>query len=95
MLRLSQWVGWLGLKINKRRLRVKITSVGIDSKLNGTTQHNLLAGTMDKETIEQILDKYGLEQILKDNGLPKYEMLSVLEEIGYINLSMYVDDVDL
>lgn len=47
---------------------------------------------LDKEQfrVALILEKYGLKLILKDNRTNLVELFTILEELGYINLSVYM-----
>ena len=46
---------------------------------------------MTQDDITDLLDKYGIERILEDNQWKTYEILEILEELGYIHLDMYLD----
>jgi hypothetical protein len=48
-------------------------------------------GIMTQDDITDLLDKYGIERILEDNQWKTYEILEILEELGYIHLDMYLD----
>lgn len=49
---------------------------------------------MDKEQIDDIIDKYGIDRILQDNGFNTTDVFEILDDLGYINLSMYINDDD-
>lgn len=46
---------------------------------------------MNKEDIQELLDTYGLERLLEDNQYSLVDLLEILECLGYIELSMYMD----
>ena len=48
-------------------------------------------GIVTQDDITELLDKYGIERILEDNQWKTYEILEILEELGYIHLDMYLD----
>jgi len=45
-----------------------------------------------QKVIEELLERYGLDRMLEDNYISLSEALQLLEDLGYINLEMYVDD---
>lgn len=47
---------------------------------------------MSDETIEEILECYGLDRILEDNLLTLVQVLSILNDLGYITLEEYAND---
>jgi hypothetical protein len=50
---------------------------------------------MGDKTYEEILDMieaYGFERILEDNDMKHTDVLSLLDELGFIELDMYDDD---
>lgn len=46
------------------------------------------------ENIQEILDCYGFESILRDNNITLFEVLEVLDDHGYIDLSIYEEKLN-
>lgn len=48
---------------------------------------------MTKEQVEKILDRVGLEMILGDAYLDLPEVLDILQDLGYIDLERYEEEI--
>jgi len=46
----------------------------------------------EKDDIVEILDLYGLERILEDNYIDLPDAISILEELGFVCLEMYLKE---
>lgn len=49
---------------------------------------------MTKEQIKQLIEQRGVTSILKDHDLTMWKVLDILDELGYIYLEQYLEDMN-
>lgn len=48
---------------------------------------------MNKQRIEEMVEAYGLERLLEDNQMTLVDMLDIMENLGYLELEMYEEEL--